>query len=367
VTLGGEHRQAAGAGAHIAAPLPTALVDRGTRRLLCGRDRNGQALAHVFSWMSWIGQIAVNALIGYLRELSSLGRLDRTRETEEFKMPTNGGPNGGEGGGGGNTQEQEYELLGYTQIINFSANPSPVSPFGTTTLSWEVRFPTHLHSEVTISVAGSEVQGISPGTLSGSATVTLEQTTIFGLVATTPAVQRGIASLTVPVDQTECTRTSIPTGIVTNLIGQGINQALQGRLKDPPTVTAGDNGTISIAMTLNLKGQDTMDISVVLVVQSIEHQVSVTAPSVVVDVHLSGIASLCEGACSEIAQAFMTEIANNQIVPALLQGLNDRIQQTASSAKAADPQHRDFVLTSLTLTSIEVTFIICPRGTGVFE
>jgi len=287
-------------------------------------------------------------------------------------MPTNGG-NGN--GGGGNVAQQQYELLGFTQIVNFSANPPQVSPFGTTTLSWEVRWPSNLHSEVTVRVAGNEVQGLSPGTLSGSTTVTLDQTTIFGLTAKTPLVQRTIGVLTVPVNESECKLSSFPAFLLTNQIKQAIDQALQGRLRDGSTVTPGDD-TVSIAMTLNLQGQDTMDISMQLVIQVEDPtrtggQIVVTARGVVTDVHLSGIASFCEGACSQIAQAFMTEIANNQIVPGVLKGLNDQVQQAATSAKTADPQHRDFVLTSLTLTSTELTFVVCPTGTvglaGGFE
>lgn len=108
-----------------------------------------------------------------------------------------------------------------------------------------------------------------------------------------------------------------------------------------------------------------MDVSIQLaVLLGSGGQVSVTVPSVVANVHLSGLASVCEGACSQVAQAFLTEIANNQIVPAVLQGLNDEIQQVAAATKTADPQHRDFVLTSFTLNSIDVTFVVCPMGTG---
>jgi hypothetical protein len=288
-------------------------------------------------------------------------------------MPTNGG-NGPDGGGGGNTAQQEYELLGFTRIDNFSADPSPVNPFGTTTLSWTVTWPSHLHSEVTVRIGGTgnEVDGVSPGTLSGRATVTLSQTTIFGLVATTPAVQRMIGTLTVPVNESECKTISFPAFLLTNQIKQAIDQALQGRLTgNGSTVTPGDpfDGFISIAMTLSLQGQDTMDISMKLEIQLEDPahtggEIVMTALGVVTDVHLSGFASICEGACSQIAQAFMTEIANNQIIPGVLNGLNGQVQQAATSAQAADPHHREFVLTSLTLTSMDLTFVICPLSTA---
>jgi len=280
-------------------------------------------------------------------------------------MPTNGGRDG-DGGATNAEKARVYELLGFTQVTS-SANPSPVRPFGTTTLSWEAKLPTNLHSEVTIVVAGNEVHGISPGTLSGSATVTLDQTTIFGITAKTPIVQRTIAVLTVPVNESECQPSSFFVQALTSRIKQGIDQALQGRLHDPAgsKVTA-DVGVVFIAVTINLQGQDTMDISMQLVIQMDEaaRNVAVTARSIVADAHIGGLGSLCEGAVSQTAQAFMTEIANNQIVPTVVQGLNDQIQQAATAAKTADPQHRDFVLTSFTLNSTEVAFVICPTGTG---
>jgi hypothetical protein len=230
-------------------------------------------------------------------------------------MPTNGGRDG-DGGATNAEKERVYELLGFTQVTS-SANPSPVRPFGTTTLSWEAKLPTNLHSEVTIVVAGNEVHGISPGTLSGSATVTLDQTTIFGITAKTPIVERTIAVLTVPVNESECQPTSFFVQALTSRIKQGIDQALQGRLHDPAgsKVTA-DVGVVFIAVTINLQGQDTMDISIQLVIQMDEaaRNVAVTARSIVADAHIGGLGSLCEGAVSQTAQAFMTEIANNQIV-----------------------------------------------------
>src|SRR5262249_26240961 len=195
----------------------------------------------------------------------------------------------------------------------------------------------------------------------------IKQTTIFGITARTPIVERTIAVLTVPVNESECQPSSFFVQALTSRIKQGIDQALQGRLHDPAgsKVTA-DVGVVFIAVTINLQGQDTMDISMQLVIQMDEaaRNVAVTARSIVADAHISGLGSLCEGAVSQTAQAFMTEIANNQIVPTVVQGLNDQIQQTATAAKTADPQHRDFVLTSFTLNSTEVAFVICPTGTG---
>jgi hypothetical protein len=266
----------------------------------------------------------------------------------------------------GAVKEQQYQLLGLSQVA-FTANPPQVRPFGTTTLSWEVKPPSTLHVPVTLVVGGQPVQG-----LSGSASFTLDRTTEFGLTARTALVSRVIRALTVMVNASECRVSSFPAFILANTVKQAVDQQLQGRLRgDGSTVTPGD-GILSIAIPLNLNGQGTMDISMELWVQVADPTrtggaVVVTAHNVIVNVDLSGVlSSLCEGAVSQTAQAFMTEIADNQVAPGVAKGLIDQVQQLATSAQAGDnPQHRPFALTSLVLTRDEITFTLCPKGLGL--
>jgi hypothetical protein len=287
-------------------------------------------------------------------------------------MPTDGRDDG-DGGGSRSAAQEQYELLGHIQIVNFSANPPQVRPFGTTTISWEVRLPLHLHGQVTMVVAGNAVQGPSPGTLSGSATVSLDQSTEFGLTAETNLVSRTIGFLEVPVDGSECKPGSFPTFLLTDKIKQTIDQALSGRLRDNGSIVTAGDSFISIAIPLTLNSDGTMDISMELAFVMADPtrtggEVVVTALNVTANVHFSGLASACEGSASQIAQAFMTEIANNQIVPGVQKGINDRIQEAEASAKAGDhPLHRDYLLTSFDLTDSEVTFMVCPTTPGVLS
>jgi hypothetical protein len=245
-----------------------------------------------------------------------------------------------------------------------------------TTLSWECSLPTNLHGIVTLIVAGHAVTGSSPGTgtLSGSTSVTLDQTTEFGINAAygppdDPVVSRGVvgALLTVPVNDSECKSFVPPFGVLglVDTIKGTIDQALQGILRDKPKVTPGD-GILSIAIPLNMNGQGTMDISMELWfgVSDPNHTggvVSVAAHNVNVNVSLDGLASACEGVATQIAQAFMTEIANNQVASQVEKGLNDQVQQFATSAQEDDnPLHRVYALTSMVLTLDDLSFKLCP-------
>jgi hypothetical protein len=291
-------------------------------------------------------------------------------------MPTDA-TNGNDGGGGGNPIERLYELLGFIRARSFTANPPQVRPFEPTTISWECSLPSALHGTVTLVVAGHAVTGPSPGTgtLSGSTSVTLDRTAAFGINAKygppdDPVVSRGVvgALLTVTVSESECR--SFPNFgplLVTTPIRETINTALQGRLRPGgSTVTPSDvNGILSIAIPLNLDGQGKMDISMELWVQVEDPQhtgavVAVTVHNLKVDVSLDGLASVCEGAVTQVAEAFMKEIADNQVASELEKQLNDRVQQLATSAQQEDPLHRVFTLTSLVLTSDSFTFTVCP-------
>ena len=135
--------------------------------------------------------------------------------------PNGGGQgSGGNGDGGGpstSAQEQQYELLGFIQILSFTAAPPQVAPFEPTTLSWTVRLPTTLHVPVSLGVAGQMSHGTS-----GSATVTPFATTQYGLTAQTAIVSRAIGSLTVPVAASACQSSQ-----VNNQVQTAINQAQQ--------------------------------------------------------------------------------------------------------------------------------------------
>jgi hypothetical protein len=123
--------------------------------------------------------------------------------------PTNGG--NGNGGGGGNEAAREFQLLGFIRA-NLKATPPNVSPFGTTTISWDAQIPTTLHVPVTLTFKGQPVNHTD------SRVVTVPATTQFNLTGKTELASRVIGTLTVQVDTTECKTTSLPAFVVQQTI-----------------------------------------------------------------------------------------------------------------------------------------------------
>lgn len=276
-------------------------------------------------------------------------------------------PNNGDDGDTNTLKARQYQALGLLPVISFTAHPSQVAPFGTTTLSWEVKAPPSLHLPHVTLVIGGQEQG-----LSGSANFTVIRDTEFGLTAKTELVDRMIRSLLVTVDESVCKTGSISGDLIVNLLTGTLRQQFPGdhqvSLRSSGiNVTLGD-ATISIVIPLALNIPNwfdaAMDISIEVVV-GLGAGGTVLVRASKVDVHVDWTWVQDIAGCTEfgqkIAQAFMTEIVNNQLVPGIAQPLISQVQELASSAQMSDPQHRNFVLTSLTLTSDGITFTVCPR------
>ena len=63
----------------------------------------------------------------------------------------------------------------------------------------------------------------------------------------------------------------------------------------------------------------------------------------------------------KVAQAFMSEIVRNQIAAGIAAELSDQVKTLATEAQQSDPEGRTYTLTSLTLTSAGIDFIVCPE------
>ena len=279
-------------------------------------------------------------------------------------------PNNGEPDGNGNPKANQYNALGLLQVLSFTANPSQVEPFGTTTLSWEVHVPTSLHlPTVTLSVAGQPQQG-----LSGSVSFALASTREFALTANTELASRRIGVLTVMVDESKCKVGSIQMYILKNNLTQVLNQQFQGGSQfslrsGGVSVTAGDALIlIAIPLTLNVPEwwwwNAAMDISIQLGVQlGAGGTVLVTAPSV--DVHVTWTWVQDRAGCTEfgsqLAQALMTEIVNKLLVPLVAQALTSQVQAVADPDPAVPPKPI-YALTSLDYSPDAITFTVCPTS-----
>lgn len=292
-------------------------------------------------------------------------------------------PNGGSGGDGGgpstSAQNQEYELLGYIQVTSFTASPAQSQPFQPVTLSWQVQLPTALHVPVKVGVANQ----LSYQT-SGSAVVTPDATTEYTLLAETAIVSRVIPPpLTVTVDDSGCVSGpgyQIDSFAITSLIKQTAEQYFQGSSQFSlgsagVSVTINDAIiSISVPLILNVPDWFNADMSLAIGVQiglqgaPPNMSLLVQLSNVTVNVSWSWYANLLSaditGAVADgmqqVAQAFLTEIAQTQVVPQIAGQIEPQIQASATAAQQNDPAHRTFVLTSLSFDTNALAWTLCP-------
>lgn len=282
-----------------------------------------------------------------------------------------------EDGGSNNTQkEQQWEALGFIRVVSFTANPPSVPPFATTTLSWQLQIPTNIHFPLQFLVNGETFQGNH-----GSTNVQVIQNGQFGLTAKTPLVERVIGSMTVNVDDSLCVPVTIdPTtfgNVVKGQIAATFPASDQFSFRgDGPSVTLG-NGTVTVDIPLNIDVPDWFDAEANFTVQlNVEPagpqtavKIDVTLANVNVDISWSlfgeilslGCEHFIEIAMQKMAEAFVTQIVATQSVPNCKDALDNLVGNTAAAAKASDPQHRDFVLTSFFLTTDGLSYTVCPK------
>jgi hypothetical protein len=268
----------------------------------------------------------------------------------------------------------EAKLLNEIQVVKFAAGSATVMPFGSTTLSWEVKYPPNLGVAVSIVVNGVRS---APNATSGSVVVTLTNTEAFSLTAVGPLASVTLKSLTVAVDQSDCaTAPTIAPGVLTTQLKDQLDARFSGSssfaLRSGGSVVTPVLGgaTIDIPLHLDIPGwfDADMDIKIAL---SILFSNATTPPSVAVqatstNVHvtwtwLQDLAG-CTSFGEQLSQAFMSEIANNELAPMIQQQLNSAIQSFATSQQQNDPQHRTFVMTHFSFGPDGLTFTVCPQS-----
>lgn len=291
-------------------------------------------------------------------------------------------PNGGGGDGGSpptSVLNEENELLGFTEVLSFTADPAQVEPFQPTTLSWSVQLPTHLTVPVEIGIVGQMSYQTS-----GTATVKPFSTTVYELIAKTAITSRALApTVTVTVDQSGCVSgNNIPGPALTGNFRNQLAQMFQGgsnyRLGDAGyTVSINEaESTIDINVPLVIEvpdwfdGNMTMSASIYIAQQGVPPQASalVQARNVTADVSWSwysdllsvgNTASMGDG-MTQLAQVFLSEIVAQQVVVPLQSYVNQQIQASIEAAQL-DHHGETFVLTSFGWdTNENLSWTLCP-------
>jgi hypothetical protein len=250
--------------------------------------------------------------------------------------------------------------------VSFAANPTTVTPFGTTTLSWQVQVPTDLNFSVSIFVNGQKV-----GT-SGTLIITVVTQTEVQLGAASPLASVPLKTLSLTLDQTGCQPLAAPVNLVTGVLQQQLTNRFSGSKSftlraGGITVTPFD-GYVNVAIPLDLHVPDwfdaTMDIAIELgIAMAGQSLVAVTQPSTNVNINWTWIQNIagCSEFGAKLSQAFFSDIVENEIAPQLAQQINQLINSAATVQEQSDPQHRTFALTAFSFGTPDINFTLCPQ------
>jgi len=293
----------------------------------------------------------------------------------------------GDGAPSSSAQKQQYDLLGATQIVSFTATPPSIGQFEKSTLSWTVKLPTHLLVPVRVGVAG-HFSAPTPGghEVSDSTVVTPWDTTQYGITLETAIVSRSIGSCVVQVDTSGCLpEESIPSGTINYSVRAALNPVLQGlpsslRLRgdgvSAKTVAGATIGAIVVAIPLAISVphwfDGTIDISIIINVglQGVPPSASLAVNLNRVDVDpewtwYSDVLSLgntytAARVADQIVTAFLQYLAVTQFVPQVASQLQAAIDTFLSLAKANDLHHRTFTVTEFSADDTGIVYRLCP-------
>lgn len=289
-------------------------------------------------------------------------------------------PNGGSGGDGNppaSAINEERELLGYIEVLSFTADPAQVEPFQATTLSWSVQLPTRLTVPVEIGVPGQMSYQTS-----GTATVNPVSTTEYVLTAKTAITSLGLSStVTVTVDQSDCVSGNIPGTEITGNFRNQIASMFQGgsnySLGDYTVNINEADSTIDINVPLVIEvpdwfnGNMTMSGSIYITQQGLPPNASVLVQSrnVTADVSWSwysdilsfGNTASAGAGMTQLAQVFLDEIVAQQVVAPMQSIVNQQIQDSIEAAQLAHQGAGPYVLTSVGWDANQnLSWTLCP-------
>jgi hypothetical protein len=265
--------------------------------------------------------------------------------------------------------QKEREALKQVKLNSFVANPSTVKTLGSVALAWNVTVP---FSPFDIQVKLNE-KAVDPV---GSESRTLIQSTAFALSASTDHAGRQLKVLTVHVDGSDCrTQTTDPFPIT-----QPLKTEFDNRFSASSKFSLSGNGTtvtlgnetinISVPLTINVPDWFDADMSIAIQLKLIDASpVTMIAPIVSADVSwtfFENLASLgcghfVEGGMTQMAEAFLGNIVESELIPLVEQRISNAITTFTTSLQTADPSHRTFALAALILGPAGLKITACPK------
>jgi hypothetical protein len=270
-----------------------------------------------------------------------------------------------ENGNGG----QLDRLLSEIEVVSFTASPSDIVPFETTTLSWSVKLPTGLRG------VGFIVAGQTSYAITGSVVAEPLSDTDYHLTADFQGVRLQIAVVRVNVNEAACKQGGFPSVDITSPIQEAVTKqfpqsngfTLDGVAVQVPSnnvieidISANGNTAIVVPIELGMQGTPP-DATVSTQVGSVKANISVSAKE---SLETLGCANFCADHTQPVIEFFVKIIAGITVAPVIAAGINSLIQEYISLIPR-DPRRPYLVryaLTSVALTSEDFTFTVCPSS-----
>jgi hypothetical protein len=268
-------------------------------------------------------------------------------------------------------REREREALDKVVVRKFTADPRRIEPFATTKLSWDVTIPVDSPFDIDVELSGEPVQPI------GSSSVALSSSRTFTLAARTEHEGRTLKQVKVTVDDAACqTKLLVRADDIVNVIKAELDLRFSGnsdfRLKDNGTAVSVGDETIGITVPLAIKVPSwfnaDMAIGIKLAVRP-GKPVSVTAPTVSVDVrwnlfeHLASLfcTAAVQKGMEKIAQAFLADIVAADLVPTVANSLSGKVTKFLDDLQKGDPLRRTWAPRLVKLSASGFTVTACPK------
>ncbi len=271
------------------------------------------------------------------------------------------------------TQEKE-EKAALKKVIthSFTANPGSVKTSGPTEISWNVVLPPAPAVDINLKLNGQTVAPV------GSKKFSLLQTTPFTLTAVTENAGTQLGTLTVNVDASDCrSKLVVDSFFITQQLTFNINNQFRGNSQvklrgKGAEATLGDRA-ISIGVPLEIEVPNWFNAEMSI---GIQLEIPGGAPAVVlaksVDVnvcwffleHLAslGCTGLVQNGMEQLAQVFLSNLVDSQLVPTIERTFNDEVSKFVLSLRDTDLRHRTYIPISMVLTPDGLTITACPKA-----
>jgi hypothetical protein len=279
--------------------------------------------------------------------------------------------------------KKERAALNKVKLISFTATPTSVAPFGTSTLAWNVTIPPSNDPLVDIGVFLDDT-GVAP---TGSTTVSPSANRSFRLAAKGEFASRALGSVLVAVNFGGCQTQDVAVGVFAAVAKAPIDALFAGssdiKLKPGGSTVTLDNFKVAIAIPLEINVPDWFDADMDIALTfslfgrptaAGDVRAFAALDDVSVDVSWSLLSHVLSLGCTGVVQAalqkqaevflknLMGATAAQQLAAQVQADINTRLAALNAPHPPQPPQH--FRLQSLVVSADGITYRFCPTASA---